>query len=294
MDGTQRVQLVTELVLPANNLVGALETHLLARFAALERVNLAHNQLVGHLPSLVELSRLKVLNISYNAFQGSLPAFHPEAAVEVIDLVGNAYFGPLDLSANVVNLTHFDASRNFFHGSIFPPLLLTASGMVHYSVALNELAGTLPDSICASWPRLAHLNLANNDGLVQSAGVPLAWLSSLSGSLPPEFSTLSQLSTLQIPSASLSGTIPDGYSALTRMVDLQISSNDLEGTIPSDLFQSMPRLTTLVAEKNPMLSGQLPPSLFSSPHFDLDYVNFAWCNFPASSRLTWRFSPRRD
>ena len=57
----------------------------------------------------------------------------------------------------------------------------------------------------------------------------------LAGPLAPEFSVLTAMTFLGIPSNALSGTIPPQLSTMASLTDLQLYDNALTGPIPSQL-----------------------------------------------------------
>ena len=56
--------------------------------------------------------------------------------------------------------------------------------------------------------------------------------SGIGGTLPNEFSNLSQLSTISISNNSLTGTIPSSWANLTKLWSIDLSYNSLSGKIP--------------------------------------------------------------
>jgi len=79
---------------------------------------------------------------------------------------------------------------------------------------------------------------------------------SLSGMLPSELGSLSNLQKLRLQSNDLSGTIPSELGSLSNLQDLGLYNNDLSGTIPSELG-SLSNLQFLGLSKN-SLSGTIP------------------------------------
>lgn len=85
----------------------------------------------------------------------------------------------------------------------------------------------------------------------------------MSGSLPPQMSLLSALTSLSLTSQGVgfTGPVPAQLSVLTNMVLLYMDSNNLSGTIPLQLS----KLTSLqrLALHDNMLTGALPLALSS-------------------------------
>jgi hypothetical protein len=81
----------------------------------------------------------------------------------------------------------------------------------------------------------------------------------LIGTLPSEFSLLTDLEWIDFTANSLTGTIPDSYGSLTNLVEITLAENQLNGTIPSSLGQITGLLNLDLSENS--FTGTLPPSL---------------------------------
>lgn len=81
----------------------------------------------------------------------------------------------------------------------------------------------------------------------------------LSGSIPPELESLSNLSIMDLGSNSLIGSIPSELGNLSLLQVLEMDSNELSGDIPSELG-NLSNLLTLNLRFND-LSGSIPPEL---------------------------------
>ena len=84
---------------------------------------------------------------------------------------------------------------------------------------------------------------------------------SLSGTLPSEYGSLSNLQNLYLYSNSLSGTLPSEYGSLREnLQNLYLYSNSLSGTLPSEYGSLRENLQNLYLYSN-SLSGTLPDSI---------------------------------
>ncbi|WZZ68558.1 hypothetical protein YC2023_079928 [Brassica napus] len=83
----------------------------------------------------------------------------------------------------------------------------------------------------------------------------------LSGPLPVNIGSLSELVELDLEGNRLTGPIPSSISNLTRLTWLNLGGNGLSGTIP-DVFKSMKELRLIDLSRNG-LYGKLPPSMGS-------------------------------
>ncbi len=113
---------------------------------------------------------------------------------------------------------------------------------------------TPPSASVNSWhgvtvvgDRVTELSLNNN---------------SLSGTIPSELGSLSNLQELSLNRNSLSGTIPSELGSLSNLQELSLDRNSLSGTIPSELG-SLSNLQRLYLDENYSLSGTIPSELGS-------------------------------
>ena len=104
----------------------------------------------------------------------------------------------------------------------------------------------------------------NNDGRVT---VLQLHQNGLSGEIPPELGSLSNLAYLYLSDNELSGEIPAELGSLSNLVLLALSFNALSGEIPTWLG-SLSNLTRLGLGGNYQLSGCVPSSLEDQLDFD--------------------------
>ncbi len=89
----------------------------------------------------------------------------------------------------------------------------------------------------------------------------------MSGEIPPELGSLSNLAYLYLSDNELSGEIPAELGSLSNLVLLALSFNALSGEIPTWLG-SLSNLTRLGLGGNYQLSGCVPSSLEDQLDFD--------------------------
>ncbi|CAA6665687.1 unnamed protein product [Spirodela intermedia] len=82
----------------------------------------------------------------------------------------------------------------------------------------------------------------------------------LTGSIPPQISSLRSLQVLTLSQNRLQGSIPESISSLTSLVHLDLSYNSLSGLIPSELMSGLRNLAGLDLSYN-SLSGPIPASI---------------------------------
>ena len=83
----------------------------------------------------------------------------------------------------------------------------------------------------------------------------------LTGEIPPELGSLSNLTALYLDTNALSGAIPAELGSLSNLTDLSLYHNALSGAIPAELG-SLSNLTALDLRNN-ALSGAIPAELGS-------------------------------
>jgi hypothetical protein len=84
----------------------------------------------------------------------------------------------------------------------------------------NQFTGTIPSGF-SSMTDVLDLSLRGNVGI--------------SGSIPEELYTLTQLTNLELNEMSLTGTLSPSVGNLTALEYLRVSDNQLTGTIPTEL-----------------------------------------------------------
>ena len=92
----------------------------------------------------------------------------------------------------------------------------------------NGSANWLSDAPLGEWEGVT----TNNDGRVTELGLGE---NALSGEIPAELGSLSNLITLVLQRNELSGEIPPELGSLSNLLTLDLQSNDLGGEIPAEL-----------------------------------------------------------
>ena len=119
---------------------------------------------------------------------------------------------------------------------------------------LNQLSGSIPPEL-GSLSNLTVLELRVNQ---------------LSGPIPSELGGLYNLERLYLDQNELSGTIPPELGGLYNLELLYLYSNRLSGTIPPEL-ENLSKLTDLYLGFN-QLSGSIPPELGSLSNLERLYL----------------------
>jgi Leucine-rich repeat (LRR) protein len=134
------------------------------------------------------------------------------------------------------------------------------------SLSYRNLTGSIPPEI-GSLTNLSFLDLSNNK---------------LSGPIPPEIGSLTKLHSLYLNNNNLSGPIPPELGSLTKVFFLWLTSNKLSGPIPSELG-NLTALTFLLLNNN-KLSG-IPPELGNLTNLSLLYLDYNSLSGPIPPEL---------
>ena len=118
----------------------------------------------------------------------------------------------------------------------------------------NQLTGSIPSEL----------------GSLSNLTVLYLWGNSLSGGIPPELGNLTNLELLHLAENQLTGSIPYELGSLSNLTQLYLWGNSLSGGIPSELG-SLSNLTVLYLWGN-SLSGGIPSELGSLSNLTVLYL----------------------
>ena len=134
-----------------------------------------------------------------------------------------------------------------------------------FGMAFNNLSGNIPLEL-GSLSNLTWFYMSSNQ---------------LSGSIPPELGNLSNLYWLNLSFNQLSGSIPPELGNLNNLEDLDLQNNQLSGSIPPELG-NLSNLWDLYLSSN-QLSGSIPAELGTLSNLEclsLDYNQFLSGSIP--------------
>uniref|UniRef100_A0A0E0BKB5 non-specific serine/threonine protein kinase n=1 Tax=Oryza glumipatula TaxID=40148 RepID=A0A0E0BKB5_9ORYZ len=164
----------------------------------LQILDVAMNNLSGHLPIEFGAPDLKVIVLSSNRITGYVPrSISKLQKLRFLDLSNNSFYGELP---RMPNLLYLLLSNNRFSGK-FPSWLQSFSTLAFLDLSWNNLVGTLPTWI-GDLAGLTFLQLSHN---------------MFYGDIPPNITNLTQLQLLNLAGNNLSGTIPQRISNLIGM-----------------------------------------------------------------------------
>jgi predicted outer membrane repeat protein len=200
------------------------------------KINRSDQKLIGVIPNLSILTKLKLLNLAQNKLNGSIPNLDHLTALEGIYLNNNQLSGAIPNLSTLTHLQKLVLNDNQLTGNI--PNLVTSKNLMTLSLSNNKLSGAIPTEL-NSLTQLNDLFLSNNelDGVIPDLS-DLTQLQSLhlsdnklEGSIPDDLSTFTDLKNISLFNNKLTGPIPD-LSALTKLSTLRLYNNKLSGTIP--------------------------------------------------------------
>ncbi|CAL1373552.1 unnamed protein product [Linum trigynum] len=273
-----------------------------ARLSSISQFVVGVNRLNGTIPlSLYNLSSMTILTLVYNQFGGRIPH---DIGFTLPNLVfyGNSLnwmFGPIPSSfCNASKLRDMNMNRNSLSGRV-PDCLGSLPNLVYFNAAannlgtnssgdlefitglsncsmlqelgvgMNNLGGSLPDSVANLSARLDQFDVSMNlireeipRGMENLIGLNKFDLSenSFTGRIPSYFGGFQNLQGLWMQGNQLSGEIPSSLGNLSQLNRLDISDNRLEGVVPLSLG-SCRQLNLLDVSAN-KLTGNLPVEIF--------------------------------
>ncbi|CAL5038962.1 unnamed protein product [Urochloa decumbens] len=212
-------------------------------------LNMQNNQIRGVLPPAMEFMRTKEMDLSSNEFSGPIPKLPKN--LTMLDLSKNNISGPLPIDFGAWGLTALILFDNAITGAI-PSSLCSLKSLWLLDLSDNELTGSDPDCIFnASITNMTRLGLVNlslrNNKLsdefpsfLQSCQ-ELIFLdlsnNQFYGTLPAWIGKkLPSLAFLRLRSNMFNGSIPVEFTKLTNLQYLDLAYNKISGSIPNSLF----------------------------------------------------------
>ena len=187
---------------------------------------LSQNKLSGTIPDRIgELTDLEVLSLANVGLSGTLPSATANLhALKRLYLHGNMLSGTLGpaMFTGMVSIREMYFQNNALVGTL-PETIDAATTLQYFNVNNNKISGTLTRRI-GNMTGLVKLKLGRN---------------SISGSLPSEWSTCSNLTTIDVHdnllgytgNATLDGTVlPVEYDAIPRLETLATIGNSISVT----------------------------------------------------------------
>ncbi|KQK02282.1 hypothetical protein BRADI_2g00540v3 [Brachypodium distachyon] len=246
----------------------------LANCSQLQYLVLSKNSFEGQLPvSIVNLSTtLQKLYLDDNRISGSIPAdIGNLVGLDMVVIVNTSMSGVIPESiGKLQNLTDLALYSSGLTGLI-PPSVGNLTKLSWFLAYYNNLEGAIPESL-GNLKELSVLDLSTNYRL--NGSIPkdifklpsVLWqldlsYNSLSGPLPIEVGTMTNLNELILSGNQLSGQIPSSIGNCRVLQKLLLDKNSFEGSIPQSL-ENLKGLNILNLTTN-NLSGRIPDAIGS-------------------------------
>ncbi|XP_060667458.1 receptor-like protein EIX2 isoform X2 [Ziziphus jujuba] len=232
------------------------------------------NSFGGGIPSSFgSLIFLQSLHLRSNNLSGVISVLQNCINLVILDLRGNKFGGniPTWLGTSPSMLRFLSAGFNEFHGHI-PDELCALNSLQTLDLSNNNLFGPIPKCFNNfSSMAIKKYNLSSHTG---SLFVDTTILLFVKGKPIGYTKTLSLVNSIDLSGNSLSGHIPLEITSLSNLLSLNLSNNLLDGEIPMRIGD-MRELESIDFSMN-NLSGEIPQSM-SSLNF-LSYLNLSYNN----------------
>nr|GMD13737.1 receptor protein kinase TMK1-like [Ipomoea batatas] len=228
----QNMTALTQVWLHSNSFSGPIPD--LSGLNSLQDFSVRDNSLTGPVPdSLTKLSSLKVVNLTNNMLQGPTPQFPDTVQADV-----------------VANTNSFCLSQAGKGCDTNVNILLAVAKDVGYPIQFaKDWKGNDP---CTPWRGITCDNGGISVVNFQKLG--------LTGTISPNFSSITTLQRLILSNNDLTGNIPDQLTSLSQLKLLDVSNNQLYGKVPT--FNSNVKVIT---DGNVNIGKDGPPPVVPSP-----------------------------
>ncbi|GJM90242.1 hypothetical protein PR202_ga06503 [Eleusine coracana subsp. coracana] len=236
------------LNISSNHFTGEFSSILWEKKSNLVALNASNNSFQGWMPSSFCVSSLSfaMLDLCHNQFRGSIPAGLGECSALIVLRAGhNNLNGTLpDELFDASSLEHLSFEENSLHGILDGARIINLQNLSVLNLEGNNFVGRIPDSV-GHLKRLEELRLGDN---------------SMSGELPSTLSNCTKLIAIDLKHNYFSGELTRvNFSTLTNLKTLDLLYNHFIGVIPESIY-SCRNLTALRLSSN-KLHGQLSPRI---------------------------------
>ncbi|XP_016437359.2 uncharacterized protein LOC107763380 [Nicotiana tabacum] len=228
---------------------------------ALAHLNLSFNQLEYVEQPYNVSSNLVAFDLHSNRIKGDLPI--PPSSAIFVDYSSNNFSNsiPLDIGDYLALASFFSVANNELAGRI-PESICKASYLQVLDLSCNALSGTIPRCILENSTTLGVLNLGNNR---------------LNGVIPYSFPIRCALKTLDLSRNSLEGKLPKSLASCELLEVLNVGNNRLVDSFPCMLSSSY-SLRVLVLRSN-LFTGSLECDPTRNSWQNLQIIDIASNNF---------------
>ncbi|CAN0890755.1 Receptor protein kinase TMK1 [Linum grandiflorum] len=211
----------------------------------------SQGKLTGSVDVLKNMTSLKEVWLHDNGFSGSLPDFGGLTSLEKLSLRDNSFTGPVPASLTVLeSLTVVNLTNNLFQGPVPEFKSSVAVDMVKDSNSfclptpgqcdsrVNVLLSIVKDM---GYPRRFAEKWKGNDPCADWLGISCSGDNitvvnfqkmGLSGTISPDFASLTSLQRLVLADNNLTGTIPKELASLPMLKEVNVANNHIYGKAP--------------------------------------------------------------
>ncbi|KAG7368815.1 RHS repeat-associated core domain containing protein [Nitzschia inconspicua] len=229
------------LIIDSNNLRGSVPFELSA-LKELQKFWLQDNRITGTIPSF-NFPVLEDFRLAQNGLEGTIPSSLANMTqLRILDLSNNQLVSglPQDLwHLPLLETLHLGANQLSGAGTD-----VVLSDLRHLNLTTNKFDGDL--NFLGSFPKLQMLDLSSNDFQADT--------------MFDDFSTMTDLVTVDLSRNRIMGPIPSNLGQLTKLSFLNFAENLLTGTFPWFSFNNS-QLTHIIMADN-LLTGALPLDIF--------------------------------
>ncbi|GLU21925.1 hypothetical protein SLE2022_380360 [Rubroshorea leprosula] len=232
-------------------------------------IDLSSNRFLGEIPSnpfLKAARNLSIFNVSNNSFAGQIPSYIclNNTSLILLDLSDNEFSGEIPPGlGNCSNLHTLRAGFNNLSGNLSEDIYKMVS-LQELSLPSNHLSGEIRDDII-ELTKLNILELYSNNftgpipqdiGKLSNLEQLLLHVNSLTGILPTSLMSCTNLRTLNLRVNQLSGNLSSfNFSTLHQLTTLDLGNNNFTGNLPLSLY-SCKSLTAIRLASN-FLEGEI-------------------------------------
>ncbi|KAL4273006.1 hypothetical protein GQ457_13G030250 [Hibiscus cannabinus] len=225
--------------------------------SSLVTLDLGGNSLSGSIPEWIHtLSSLSIIRLKANHLQGEIPVQLCKLySLSIIDLSQNMLSGPIPSCLG--NLTLPMAENKVLQQSqwLYPEVDESTNFWVPMlEMSKSDYLITYMEESIEFTTKSGSLSYGGKI-LTNMTGINLS-CNKLTGQIPRELGSLSQIYSLNLSHNNLIGGIPSTFSKLKQLESLDLSYNNLTGEIPNQLVELNSLEVFSVAHNN--LSGRIP------------------------------------
>lgn len=254
---------VTEIRMPNNNVSGSIPDFVMQNLRTLRTLDLNDNRIAGALPqTLPSATNLEILRLRGNRLTGALP---PNMAaltrLRELDLASNLLSDTLGQCWSLTALEHLNLRGNRFTGRVSRDVVRLVN-LLGLDLSQNQLSETIPIEI-GTIRTLQTLRLGGNRF---TGNIPTSLSNTTATAKTALLNATPDLVSLDLSNNQLSGMIPAELSTLTNLRELLLAGNALSGDVPGALATGLRHLQTLDVERNTL---QEAPSFIANPRLAL-------------------------